>query len=174
MDITIRLAKIEDLAPYTKLLQETYQNTYVDESIGFTRKLFSEEVFNTPEHQKYLASNLTVDETKKTWLAFDADKLVGSITILERKDDFRLQGFYVAADYQDHGIGKKLWNLVLDFVKGKDIICNVYTHNTQTIGIYKKWGFVIDDSVQESYRHWPEWPEDVKIKYMRMRYSVRR
>jgi ribosomal protein S18 acetylase RimI-like enzyme len=172
MQINIRLARKSDLSEYTNLLQKTYQDAYPNEEIGLAKEYFSKEIFNTSDTQKYLASNLLVNDMQRCWLAFIGPELVGSISIIEREKDYELRGFYVATQYQNKGIGKKLWTHVLEFAKNKDITCEVYAHNTKTIEIYKKWGFEIDKARGTFYRHWPEWPEGVQSKSIYMRYKI--
>ena len=70
MKIKIRLAGESDLKKYTDLLQRTYQNAYTDEGLGLTKELFSEKIFGSPDTQKYLKSNLVINDKQKTWLAF--------------------------------------------------------------------------------------------------------
>lgn len=172
MNIIIRLAKKSDLQNYTKLLQKTYEDSYVDETLGLAKDLFSMEIFNSLDTQNYLSSNLVVNKKQKTWLAFVGLDLVGSITIAEKEDECELRGFYVASDFQGQGIGKRLWKLALNFSKNKDIVLDIYAHNTKTIEMYKRWGFKIDTQKGEFYRHWPEWPDGVKAKSIYMRYSI--
>ena len=90
MNIEIRRAQSEDLPKYTELLQKTYEDAYVDESIGLTKACFSKEIFNSPDTQKYLASNLLTNNEQKCWLAFDGSKLIGSISIIKREEDYEL------------------------------------------------------------------------------------
>jgi ribosomal protein S18 acetylase RimI-like enzyme len=172
MQIDIRLARKSDLSKYTKLLQKTYQNAYLSDEIGLTKECFSEEIFNTSDTQKYLASNLLVNDKQKCWLAFIGYELVGSISTIEREKDYELRGFYVGTEHQGKGIGKKLWKLVLSFAKEKDITCDIYAHNAKTIEMYKKWGFEIDKARGTFYRHWAEWPKGVRAKSIYMRYKV--
>jgi hypothetical protein len=69
METNIRLAQKSDLPQYTELLQKTYQDAYVDEVIGLSKECFSGEVFNTPDTQKYLESNLEINEKQNVgWL----------------------------------------------------------------------------------------------------------
>lgn len=121
MNITIRLAKETDLAEYTKLLQKTYQDTYTNNILGLTKDLFSEEIFNTLDTQKYLATNLEINDKQKCWLAFDGSNLIGSIVITEDKNCYELRGLV-----------KKLWHLALNFSKNKNVILDIYAHNTKT------------------------------------------
>jgi ribosomal protein S18 acetylase RimI-like enzyme len=169
MDINIRLAKKTDFPRYIKLIQKTFQDTYVDESIGLRKEHFSKKIFNTPDSQKYFLSTLKVDKKQKCWLAFLNQRLIGSITITDKGDVYDLKSFYVMTRYQGKGIGGKLWRLALDFAKRKDITLEIYFHNTKTIEIYKKWGFKIDKERGEFYRHWPEWPEGLRAKTIFMR-----
>ena len=173
MKVQIRHARKTDLPEYTKLLQKTYKNSYTNEEMGLTKECFSEEVFKSLNNQKYLASNLLVNDKQKCWLAFVGSKLVGSISIIEWSKDYELRGFYVGTKEQGKGIGKKLWKLALSFVNGKDITCDIYAHNIKTIEIYKEWGFDVDAERGEFYRHWPEWPEGVKARCIYMRYKVK-
>jgi ribosomal protein S18 acetylase RimI-like enzyme len=174
MKIKIRLARKSDLPEYTKLLQKTYQDAYTCDAIGLTKECFSEEIFNTEDTQRYLKSNLVVNKNQKTWLAFSDKELIGSITILDKGKECELHGFYVATNFQGKGIGKKLWKLALNFAGDKNITLNIYAHNTKTIEIYKKWGFEIDTERGEFFRHWPEWPENLKVKCIYMRHKAKK
>jgi len=170
MTIDIRRAEAKDLPKYTELLQKTYEDAYVNVVIGLTKECFSQEIFNSPDTQKYLVSNLINNDKQACYLAFDQSVLVGSISIIEKEDEYELRGFYVAKEYQGHGIGKRLWKKVIKDVKGKDITLDIYEHNKSTIEIYKKWGFVVDHAKGQFFRHWPEWPENVKARCLYMRY----
>lgn len=172
MEVQIRLARKTDLPEYTNLLQKTYQDVYPNEKIGLKKEYFSKEIFNTPNTQDYLTSNLLVNNKQKCWLAFLNSELVGSITIVEGEKDYELRGFYVATQYQNKGIGKKLWQHVLEFTKNKNIVCDIYAHNIKTIEFYKKWGFSADTKKGEFYRHWQEWPEGVRAKCIYLRYKI--
>lgn len=168
MNFSIRLAKPTDLKQYTDLLQQTYEFTYTSPEIGLTKECFSPQVFNTPDSQKYLSSKLINSSEQKTWLVFDDKKLIASATckiIDENKAEF--SGFYVLPDYQHQGLGKKLYQKVLGFAQNRDLILGIYTHNTKTLEIYKKWGWQIDTSRGENgyiTGHWPEWPDGIFIK----------
>lgn len=167
----MRLAKSEDLADYTKLLQSVYENAYTNPSIGLAKECFSMQVFTTPGTQEYLLSNLRVDNKQLTWLAFDGSLLVGSITIAEKGSLCELRGFYVETSRQGKGIGKMLFTKILEFTGDRDIVLDIYAHNRKTIEMYKRWGFVEDNSKPPFYRHWPEWPEGVQAKSIYMRLS---
>ncbi len=171
MKILIRLAKKSDIKNYTDLLQKTYQASYTSEKLGLTKDCFSRKIFSTKDTQKYLKSYLSINLKQKTWLAFSGQKLVGSITITNKDEEFELKGFYVLPRFQGRGIGKELWKYIQDFVKHKYLVLDLYAHNHKVINSYKRWGFVIDKKKGVFYRHWPEWPDGLKAKciYMRLK-----
>ncbi len=174
MKIVIRPPKKNDLKEYTSLLQRTYEIAYTDDSIGLTKECFSKEVFNTKDTQKYLKSNLVVNDDQKALVAFIGAQMVGSITIKKKEDDYEITGFYVAPEHQGKCIGKQLWQRALNSAGRRDIVVDLYVHNKKSIEMYKKWGFKIDETRGENgyfYRHWPEWPEDLKAKCVYMRLS---
>lgn len=174
MNITIRLAKKSDLRNYTHLLQRTYQTCYIKPEIGLTPERFSKEIFNTKSTQTYLKSNLVISDSQKTWLAWDGDKLVGSITIIKNTRECELRGFYVAPEYQGKGIGKKLWDLARRFGGDAEVVLDLYSHNSRTIDIYKHWGFQIDKEKGTFTRHWPEWPEGLEAQCLYMHYTPKK
>jgi len=173
MNITIRTANSQDLTQYTDLLQTTYQQAYTNESLGLTADCFSKKIFASADTQKYLQSHLVNTGIQKTWLAFDGKKLVGSVTCVLRNDiEADLTGFYVRSNYQGQTLGKKLYHIALDFAGDRDVLLDIYTHNTKAVNMYQKWGWQLDDSRGEGgyfYRHWPEWPAGVQAKCMYMR-----
>lgn len=172
MEVNIRPAIPADLADYTQLLQRAYQSAYVDESIGLTADLFSPEIFSSADTQKYLAQRLTTGPGKMTWLAFLGEKLAGSVTcVLESDDIAEIAGFYVDPEHQGKGIGTRLYSRALDFAGDRDLVLDLYCHNTNAISMYSRWGWVLDTSRGEKgyfSRHWPEWPESVRAKCMYM------
>lgn len=168
MDFSIHLAKPSNLKQYTNLLQTTYETCYSNPKIGLTKKCFSKEIFNTQKAQKNFKTSLINSSTQKTWLAFSDAKLIGSATckILD-KNQAHFFGFYVHPKFQHQGIGKTLYQKVLSFSGHRDLILGIYTHNTKTLEIYKKWGWEIDTSRGDKgyiVSHWPEWPDGVTAK----------
>ncbi len=145
MKILMRLSTLKDLQEYTDLLQRTYTDAYTEDSLGLTKDCFSRKVFVSESTQDYLKSHLINNKKQRTWLAFTNSKMVGSITCIHQaKDECELTGFYVAPEYQNLGIGKKLYELALEFAVNKDLILDIYTHNTRAIEIYKKWEWKLD------------------------------
>lgn len=136
LKITIRLAKPSDIRQYTDLLQRTYEAAYASEEHGLPKELFSKEIFNTEDTQRYLLSNLEQNENQRTWLAFQGEQLIGSITATIKGSDCEFRGFYVAPELQGKGIGRRLAELANQFAANRDIILDTYTHNTKTLAMY--------------------------------------
>lgn len=172
MKVSIRLARESDLKAYSDLLERTYREVYPDESIGLKEEHFSKEIFSTKRNKDYLEGNIKLSDKRKTWLSFLDSKMVGSITITDLGKEYELTGFYVLTKYHGKGVGRMLWDKALSFAKGKDIVLDVFAHNTRTIDIYKGFGFDVDVEKGEFYRHWPEWPEDVSVRSIYMRFSL--
>lgn len=172
MRVEIRPAQESDLPAYTDLLQSVYEEAYSNPELGLTRECFSKEVFATDETQEYLKSSIVNNEKQKAYIAFIGPRLVGSITVSDKGDVFEMKGFYVVNDRQGKGIGRTLWAKALEFAQGKDLVLDLYAHNTKAIDMYKSWGFELDTSRGKNgyfYRHWPEWPEGLHAKCVYMR-----
>lgn len=177
MRVKTRLASSKYLSEYTQLLQRTYEDAYVDESLGLTKDCFSKEIFASPDTQKYLKSHLVINDKQKTWLAFIDSKLIGSITcIYKDRKEAELTGFYVALEHQGKGIGRRLYRNAIKFASGRDLVLDIYSHNKRTIDMYKKWGWKLDKTKGNRgyfFRHWPEWPAGLRAKCLYMRLSIK-
>lgn len=172
MNIRIRLARQGDLGSYINFRQKAFEDTYIDESLGLTKDLFSKKIFSSQRIIDFCKNELVVNNNQKAWLVFDGGRLIGSATIEDKGKECELRGFYVEKSYQGKGLGKILWKKALSFASKKDIVLDTYSHNKQGISVYLKWGFVIDEKKGKFYRHWPEWPEGVKAKCIYMRYKT--
>jgi ribosomal protein S18 acetylase RimI-like enzyme len=151
------------------MAQQSYQKAYTNDSLGLPKELFSEEVFASDDTQTYLKSKLVETDTKKSWVVVTKNVVLGSVTVEDKGDSYELSGFYVLPKYQGMGMGAQLWAKVLEFASDKDITLDIYSHNTKTIDMYKKWGFEIDTERGTFFRHWPEWPEGVQAESLYMR-----
>ena len=169
MTIRVRAATPDDLPAYTNMMQQTYESTYVDPSIGLTKACFSPEVFNSDDTQAYLRSKLVTDDTQKSWVAVDKDAVVGAVVVKSRGSECELSGFYVLPQYQGQGIGTRLWQNVLEFVGDRPITLDIYAHNKKTIQLYEHWGFHEDTTRPHFFYHWPEWPDDLRAEALYMR-----
>jgi RimJ/RimL family protein N-acetyltransferase len=168
MNYKIRLAKPSDLKNYIDLLQITYEFSYTNPKVGLTKDCFSPKIFNTKKAQKNFKTSLVNSSIQKTWLASSGSKLIGSATCkIIDQNNAGFSGFYIHPEFQHHGIGKKLYQKVLQFSKDKNLLLDTHLDNAKTIKIYKKWGWKVDTFRGDKgyfYCHWSEWPDDLQIK----------
>jgi len=173
MNFKIRGATIDDLKGYSDLLQHVYEVAYSDDKLGLTKECFSREIFATKSTQDYLKSHLIDSSSQKTWVAVVDEKIIGTVTcIITSPTKAALTGFYVHPLFQGKGIGKKLYQLALEFSKKRDMFLDIYTHNLKTIDMYKRWGWQLDEAQGNKgyfFRHWDEWPKDLNAKCMYMK-----
>ena len=76
---------------------------------------------------------------------------------------------FVDPSFHNLGIGSKLLQSVIDQFGNKDIVLNVFTDNSIAIRIYKKFGFIIEETIDCSNE--PECPDEFKD---RQQYRMRR
>ena len=76
---------------------------------------------------------------------------------------------FVDPSFHNLGIGSKLLQHAIDQFGNKDIVLNVFTDNSVAIHIYKKFGFIIEETIDCSNE--PECPEEFKD---RQQYRMRR
>lgn len=80
------------------------------------------------------------------------DKVVGFINYYEIYDRIEIANFNVLEYFQNHGIGTKLINYVIEKYKGKckNITLEVRKDNEKAIKLYKKVGFV-ENAIRKNY-----------------------
>lgn len=75
---------------------------------------------------------------------------IGYIGLSKKQEYLFLSKFYIKKDYRNKGIGTKVFEFIKDFANKnsyKKIQLTVNKNNTNTIKAYKKWGFVVVNSV---------------------------
>lgn len=75
---------------------------------------------------------------------------IGYIGLSKKQNYLFLSKFYIKKDYRNKGIGTKVFEFIKDFATKnyyKKIQLTVNKNNTNTIKAYKKWGFVVVNSV---------------------------
>ncbi len=137
---------------YGEFCQPIYQNSYAAPELGIPAELFSKEEFEDESTKVYFDNFF---KNNKTWLALDEnDNLVGGIGASDT-DPVHLSGFYVAINEQGKGIGRRLFNKVLEFAAGREIELDVMRHRKQAIAMYEHLGFEIDKTAPPVVYGWP-------------------
>ena len=82
-------------------------------------------------------------KNKKRLVAKKGDLIVGACTVIRNEDYNHLRTLYILPEFQNQGIGTKLWHAALAFLDPtKDTIVQVADYTEQAIRFYKKLGFV--------------------------------
>jgi len=126
-----------------------------------------------PEEQKLVFDMLHASVTRGNYVYgyFINDIMHGFIRI-RYKDTFNAYAIsllFVDPSFHNLGIGSKLLQSVIDQFGNKDIVLNVFTDNSIAIRIYKKFGFIIEETIDCSNE--PECPDEFKD---RQQYRMRR
>ena len=126
-----------------------------------------------PEEQELVFDMLHASTTHGNYIYgyFINDIMRGFIRI-RYKDTFNAYAIsllFVDPSFHNLGIGSKLLQFVIDQFGNKDIVLNVFTDNSIAIHIYKKFGFIIEETIDCSNE--PECPEEFKD---RQQYRMRR
>lgn len=83
-------------------------------------------------------------------------------------NNYSINMLFVDKSFQNHGIGSALLQLAIDKLNNKDIVLNVFTDNYIAINMYKKFGFVVEETISCSNE--PECPlKFIHKKQYRMR-----
>lgn len=141
---------------YCDLCQPIYENAYAAPELGIPAELFSKKEFDDPTTKQYFYAFFTKN---KTWLALDEnDEILGGIGASDT-EPVHLGGFYVAVDQQGRGIGRQLFDKVLEFAEGREIELDVMRHRTQAVEMYKHLGFEVDEAAGPVVYGW-QYPDD--------------
>lgn len=168
MEIKIRKATNNDIDEFRLLCQQVYEESYTSDLLGIPKSFFSKEIFNTPDTKEYFVSLLTQSPDNTSYIAEYGGSVVGGVTVTKRELAYEVRGFYIAQEYQGHGIGRKLWQQAELIIDGHPVFLEVYAHIVRTINMYFRRGFEIDIDNPLIMKHWPEWPEDKSVLMYRM------
>lgn len=135
--------------------------------------LFKTEEFEDDEPETFDFSVFETNPTIRNYVYgyFINDIMRGFIRI-RYKDTFNAYAIsllFVDPSFHNLGIGSKLLQHAIDQFGNKDIVLNVFTDNSVAIHIYKKFGFIIEETIDCSNE--PECPEEFKD---RQQYRMRR
>ncbi len=85
----------------------------------------------------------SLPENKKRLVAKKGDLIVGACTVIKNDTYNHLRTLYILPEFQNKGIGTKLWNNAQEFLDPKkDTIVQVADYTDDAIRFYKKLGFV--------------------------------
>jgi len=143
---------------YREFVRKSYLSAYSRPELGLTEDLFSGEIFNSARIIKYFRDICEDKDDNKTWLAIDDNQeLIGVVGAHKYKDFCEIKAFYVEDELQGQGIGRALYEKVLQFAGGMAMQLDVVNFMDKTISMYERWGFTIDTSREAFEYPWEEW-----------------
>lgn len=99
-------------------------------------------------HEFYKNYNADLD---RTWICEHNNKIIGFMLLMHRPDNTAQLGFfYLEPAYRGLGLGRKLMDLYMEFLKEKNYQSSyLWTTNDQHTAalLYKKYGFVLTEEI---------------------------
>ena len=135
-----------------------YQDKYSKEIVNHIRKIAMDE-FEYYDWEDYF-NRMSFEEYQnngsKFWIALnDKEEVIGTIGALRISDEeVRMNSLYVNKEYRKLGIAKKLYELLINFVKQEEyqkITLRTFFKFVNAINFYEKMGFERYDQDDESY-----------------------
>ena len=145
-EITILDAVPDDALGITNVFYKAWLATYPNAERGITvgdiedsyKDEFSDEKI---EELKGLIRD--VPKNKKRLVAKKGSLVVGACTVIRNENNNHLRTLYILPEFQNKGIGTKLWNKAIEFLDPKkDTIVQVADYTQNAINFYIKLGFV--------------------------------
>ena len=126
-----------------------------DDVIKFLVKITSEE-FGFNDWKDYFERKLV--EKYKTgknnfWIAINNEnQVIGTCGALQQTENvIKMNCFYINSEYRNKGIGKKLYNVFIDFAKKEkynEIILCTFKEFDRAIRFYKERGFKLYETIE--------------------------
>ena len=89
----------------------------------------------------------------RVWICEHEEKMVGFLLLMDRGEAAQLRYFIIEPEYRGIGLGKKLMNLYMDFMRecGYKRSYLWTTHELHTaIALYKKFGFMLTEEKEST------------------------
>ena len=132
--------------------------------------LFKTEEFEDDEPETFDFSVFETNPTIRNYVyGYFIDNIMRGIIRIKGIKPCIVDMLFVDPSFHNLWIGSKLLQFVIDQFGNKDIVLNVFTDNSIAIHIYKKFGFIIEETIDCSNE--PECPEEFKD---RQQYRMRR
>ncbi|MCL2286927.1 MAG: GNAT family N-acetyltransferase [Firmicutes bacterium] len=152
MEITIRLAKPEDVQHMAEVLMRSWEVAYKD---IFSAEYIREKNATRPA----LFRRVITDDNTEAFVIMCGSKVVGIMRVALPQDDdvddavYELHYIYLHPDYFRRGIGTKAMKFAFDIAKSKGktvMYVWVISDNVNSIRFYEKCGFIPDGKVMDS------------------------
>lgn len=135
-----------------------YEDKYKDEIIQFLIDVAIGE-FGYTEWENYFKTK-SFEPYKNNEGEFlialnEQNKIIGTCAALKKTDTtIKLNSFYILSEYRDKGIGKKLYDKVMEYIVAKNykeiILCTFEKFNI-AIEFYKKRGYKLYETIDDEF-----------------------
>ena len=122
-----------------------YSKEYEKEVIDLLIEVCVEE-YGLHHYKDGLIDHVKSDEAKKRWVLLDDGKVIATVCYIERsKEIAEIKKVYVKKAYRKSGIGKRMVNMVIDYLKDTHQYESIYVgtsdHFESARIFYEKLGF---------------------------------
>lgn len=135
-----------------------YQDKYSKKIVNHIRKIAMDEFeyYDWEDYFNRMSFEEYQNKGSKFWIALnDKEEVIGTIGALRISDEeVRMNSLYVNKEYRKLGIAKKLYELLINFVKKEGyqkITLRTFFKFINAINFYEKMGFERYDQDEESY-----------------------
>ncbi len=145
--ITVSKAAEEDAFGIARVHKATWLDTYPNEEYGISKEDVEDRVKNrlsaeSLEKTRDLIRESVEQKNTLYLVAKEGESVVGFSKGTIEDIYNKLDAIYILPEYQNKGIGKKLWSdLEKFFDKEKDTIVHLAKYNTKAMQFYKSLGF---------------------------------
>ena len=163
VDYKIIYAGPEWLDRWIAFCQEVYSVYYVRPEHGITKKMFSKDIFAKSGFEGYVKEHFANNPDRGAWLALGAEEeIIGSLCVHNHNGYCELKGFYVSPDKKGQGIGRALYEKAVVFAGDLPMKLDVVHDMDQTIAMYERWGFRVDETRGYILYPWKDWTESAR------------
>jgi ribosomal protein S18 acetylase RimI-like enzyme len=134
----------EELMSYSRAYKKNWNET----QFGYLKEL--EEIYR--EEHKCELSKIFVSLSVMFGILDENGKIMGFIMLAKTLDIMLVVEIFVKEEYRGQGIGKKLFDYVLNLYKTIPFTLHVSVLNVVAINMYLKYDFVIVDEVKNYYK----------------------
>lgn len=132
-----------------------YSKEYENELIDLLIEVCVEE-YGLGHYKDGLIEHVKSNEAKKRWILLHEDSLIATVCYTERsKEISEIKKVYVKKEYRNLGIGKKMVNMVIDYIKDTQKYDAIYVgtsdHFESARKFYEKLGFKFKDYEGDGY-----------------------
>lgn len=146
MDAKIRQATPEDAHSVNEVLRDSWLNMFENIRLGVSRESLEKEFEVTEDAVANTRAFFeSLSDKRNAWVVEENGKSIGFCRATIQEDGTgKINAIYLLPEAQGKGVGKRLMQTALDWLKDcKEIIIECVYNNEKAIGFYKSFGFEV-------------------------------